>query len=102
MAFSATATARPSLSFAVSCWGWFQLQPPPHGMDKSDYRDLYEELIGRSLRECPVCHVGADGRERRPRASEGLWALNPLGRVENRFYEVGLTGMVTVIVVPWP
>jgi hypothetical protein len=26
--------------------------------DKSDYRDLYEQLTGRSLRECPVCHQG--------------------------------------------
>lgn len=26
--------------------------------DKSDYRDLYEQLTGRSLRECPVCHEG--------------------------------------------
>jgi len=26
--------------------------------DKSDYRDVYEQLTGRSLRECPVCHQG--------------------------------------------
>jgi Putative transposase len=26
--------------------------------DKSDYRDLYEQLTGRSLRECPLCHHG--------------------------------------------
>ena len=26
--------------------------------DKPDYRDLYEKLTGRSLRECPVCHQG--------------------------------------------
>ena len=26
--------------------------------DKTDYRDLYEKLTGRSLRECPVCHQG--------------------------------------------
>ena len=26
--------------------------------DKSDYRDLYEQLTRRSLRECPVCHHG--------------------------------------------
>ena len=25
---------------------------------KSDYRDFYEQLTGRSLRECPVCHQG--------------------------------------------
>jgi hypothetical protein len=24
----------------------------------NDYRDLYEKLTGRSLRECPVCHQG--------------------------------------------
>jgi hypothetical protein len=23
-----------------------------------DYRDRYERLTGRSLRECPVCHRG--------------------------------------------
>jgi hypothetical protein len=27
--------------------------PPP-----ADYRDRYERLTGRSLRECPVCHRG--------------------------------------------
>ena len=26
--------------------------------DKLDYRDLYEKLTGKSLRECPVCHRG--------------------------------------------
>jgi len=26
--------------------------------DKTDYLDLYEQLTGRSLRECPVCHQG--------------------------------------------
>ena len=26
--------------------------------DKTDFRDLYEKLTGRSLRECPVCHQG--------------------------------------------
>jgi len=26
--------------------------------DKPDYRDLYQELTGKSLRECPVCHRG--------------------------------------------
>jgi hypothetical protein len=26
--------------------------------DKPDYRDLYETLTGKSLRECPVCHRG--------------------------------------------
>jgi len=27
-------------------------QAPP------DYRDLYEELTGKSLRDCPICHAG--------------------------------------------
>jgi Putative transposase len=26
--------------------------------DKPDYRDLYEKLTGKSLRDCPVCHHG--------------------------------------------
>jgi hypothetical protein len=26
--------------------------------DKPDYRDLYQELTGKSLRDCPVCHRG--------------------------------------------
>jgi hypothetical protein len=26
--------------------------------DKPDYRDLYERLTGKSLRDCPVCHKG--------------------------------------------
>jgi hypothetical protein len=26
--------------------------------DKPDYRDLYEKLTGKSLRDCPVCHCG--------------------------------------------
>ncbi len=26
--------------------------------DEPDYRDLYEQLTGKSLRECPVCHRG--------------------------------------------
>jgi hypothetical protein len=25
---------------------------------KPDYRDFYEKLTGKSLRDCPVCHVG--------------------------------------------
>jgi hypothetical protein len=29
---------------------------PPQ--DKPDYRDLYQELTGKSLRDCPVCHRG--------------------------------------------
>ncbi len=29
---------------------------PPQ--DRPDYRDLYEKLTGKSLRDCPVCHRG--------------------------------------------
>lgn len=29
--------------------------PPPA---PPDYRDLYQELTGRSLRDCPICHAG--------------------------------------------
>ena len=29
---------------------------PPRG--KPDYRDVYEQLTGQSLRDCPVCHRG--------------------------------------------
>jgi len=32
-------------------------EPPAHEGAK-DYRERYEELIGSSLRECPVCHHG--------------------------------------------
>ena len=28
------------------------------GQTKADYRELYQELTGKSLRECPVCHRG--------------------------------------------
>jgi hypothetical protein len=31
------------------------LAPRP---DKLDFRDLYEKLTGKSLRECPICHSG--------------------------------------------
>jgi hypothetical protein len=31
------------------------LASPP---EQPDYRDLYEKLTGKSLRECPVCHRG--------------------------------------------
>jgi len=38
------------------------LAMPPTEMPPSkcseDYRDLYEQLTGASLRECPVCHAG--------------------------------------------
>ncbi len=33
--------------------------PEPSALDGAkDYRERYEELIGPSLRECPVCHQG--------------------------------------------
>jgi hypothetical protein len=31
---------------------------PPQGPTKADYREVYQELTGKSLRECPVCHRG--------------------------------------------
>jgi Putative transposase/Transposase zinc-binding domain len=31
---------------------------PAQGQTKTDYRELYQELTGKSLRECPVCHRG--------------------------------------------
>jgi hypothetical protein len=31
---------------------------PPALEDAKDYRERYEELVGSSLRECPVCHHG--------------------------------------------
>ena len=34
------------------------LAGPTSPQDKPDYRDLYEKLTGKSLRECPVCHSG--------------------------------------------
>ena len=34
------------------------LTSPASPQDKPDYRDLYEKLTGKSLRECPVCHAG--------------------------------------------
>src|SRR5215831_11409985 len=32
--------------------------PPVAPEPRPDYRDLYEKLTGKSLRECPVCHQG--------------------------------------------
>jgi hypothetical protein len=32
--------------------------PEPPALEAKDYRERYEELIGPSLRECPVCHQG--------------------------------------------
>lgn len=34
------------------------LVDPDSAQDKPDYRELYEQLTGKSLRECPVCHAG--------------------------------------------
>jgi len=34
------------------------LAGPASPQDKPDYRELYEQLTGKSLRECPVCHAG--------------------------------------------
>jgi Putative transposase/Transposase zinc-binding domain len=34
------------------------LTSPASPQDKPDYRDLYEKLTGKSLRECPLCHAG--------------------------------------------
>ena len=31
---------------------------PPPTEESKDYRELYEELTGCSLRECPLCHQG--------------------------------------------
>jgi hypothetical protein len=38
---------------------WTCRHPEPSALDGAkDYRERYEELIGPSLRECPVCHQG--------------------------------------------
>ena len=34
------------------------LAGPASPQDKPDYRELYEQLTGKSLRECPLCHAG--------------------------------------------
>ena len=34
------------------------LPPKPAAKPSDDYRDRYEALTGRSLRECPHCHTG--------------------------------------------
>jgi hypothetical protein len=34
------------------------LAGPTSPQDKPDYRNFYEKLTGKSLRECPVCHSG--------------------------------------------
>jgi hypothetical protein len=41
------------------CRQLLQSPPPEHaGEAKKDYRDRYEELTGKSLRTCPICHKG--------------------------------------------
>ncbi|ASQ06540.1 IS91 family transposase [Sinorhizobium meliloti] len=34
------------------------ISAPSDSRSEKDYRDRYEELTGRSLRQCPVCHQG--------------------------------------------
>jgi hypothetical protein len=52
---SATVTARGNPIAAGSWSGWRQLhRPNPPG----DYRERFEALTGRSLRQCPHCHTG--------------------------------------------
>ena len=46
------ALCRRLLGVALTLTGVVQPQ------DKPGYRDLYEKLTGKSLRECPVCHRG--------------------------------------------
>jgi hypothetical protein len=46
------ALCRQLLGVVLSLTG---LVPPPA---QPDYRDLYEKLTGRSLRDCPICHAG--------------------------------------------
>ena len=38
--------------------GILSLLGPAPGQTQADYRQLYQELTGKSLRECPVCHRG--------------------------------------------
>jgi hypothetical protein len=45
--------------------------PPSESTLPKDYRDRYEDLTGRSLRDCPVCHQG------RMRVTERLGAVRP-------------------------
>jgi hypothetical protein len=49
-----------------------QLDPP------LDYRDRYEQLTGRSLRDCPACHRGHMVRLQTLLAS---WRASPLRRI---------------------
>jgi len=46
------ALCRRLLGVALTLSGVVQRQ------EKPDYRDLYQELTGKSLRDCPVCHSG--------------------------------------------
>ena len=49
-------------------------QPPPpapqQDAEVADYRDRYEPLTGRSLRQCPRCHAG----DMQPVDHPGAWA----------------------------
>jgi len=38
--------------------GFLSLLGPAQGQTQADYRQLYQQLTGKSLRECPVCHRG--------------------------------------------
>ncbi len=50
---------RAKLALCRQCLGVATtLNGPAQERDKPDYRDLYEKLTGKSLRECPVCHAG--------------------------------------------
>ena len=41
------------------CRELLKMPPPePKSQEKTDYRDLYEELTGISLKTCPICHQG--------------------------------------------
>jgi len=41
------------------CRQWLGMKLTPVAPEpRPDYRDLYEKLTGKSLRECPVCHHG--------------------------------------------
>ena len=44
----------------------------PAGQTATDYRDHYEALTGRSLRQCPPVSRGEHARRRPPRQRDGL------------------------------
>ena len=55
--FLANNVRQAKLTRVASCSGYpfLSLSTP---QEKPDYRDVYETLTGRSLRDCPVCHKG--------------------------------------------